>query len=1108
MSDQYVQVTPDSTGKKIDTSEIVVGANTVERQRIVLADPTTAESFVSVTNSALQVQVIGNLMQNYEPAQGAQSIDNTNGPTANVQLDPDSQLMTRGTVLTDEGSKRDDFGEEGALVQTLTGTITVVNGSKVVTGAGTSFLSQVEENDYIKVSTDSETYWAQVFQTNSNTSITLVSGYGGSSQAGVTGVYTDWPSITTGSGMTATEASSLMTIATGVNSGDQKILYRVFDYQPVTIIGRFYLSQMIANQVFTFGLADSPSSPGHYVTVSFSGTDPSKVNFNTGCTSNAAYEQTGTYTIPNGLVTSYNTYQIDLNSNQALLTINNVVVASFNYHIPYLYTPLNAFFSAQNTGVPAGSTNFILDWVQMSNYDEINITSHIPINTNASITTQAGANTAPWFATVNPLSRLRVSGETINVFTENFDAFQLDSNKWASPIINGIAKWSNTSGNLTLACDGNVNTAVQLNSVPTFSPQGTDSYIISIPVQLETSNIITNVHRFWGVGTVPSSYSATTPLYNAIGFEVDTTGSLNACIYANGSKVFNQALVCPTDGAAHRYRIIYRVDQVNFYLDTFDIPQARAQYIAPNVLQLPVHLHIINSGSTPSSAPSLILTSVSVADTGNNFVALSDGTYPFRKTTVSPTGNLSVQLGDGWGGSSNKAYVDPTGAVNVSVLADLDSLKTGNTFTLEHALHDPTYPTYVKFDRYGKQIGGTSIPVTLASDDVVPMVPAIAPVIGGSINAVNASAVGPISMAGYSSAIVQFYGGGVLGTNAFSVAVTFQATTDDPINGVWTPIGNTNLSTGVFTSGAGAVTVAASASFYVNLAGFQYFRINCGTATTVPAFVKIIRLGIIAPNSTLAASVTAAGGAAVGAAASGNPVELAGTDGTTNNYIRQATITPPNVPYFPPTANTVFPTLTPLSGLTTSQPNVLLMGGVDGSYVAATAQGNTNYSLLGYARALLTDASGVLQVNNVAETQHRIETRETNALLVQILNELDTNNVLAEHMPAFLNTINSLNDTIAAANTISVPSATLLSGQVTLTQTAQLLPYRPSHRVTVQSSNANAVNNTIIYLGQQGTEYFELQAGQSQTFDIANLNLISAYCSGVTNAALNWVVEP
>ena len=48
MADQFVQVPADSTGKKIDTSELTVGANTVERQRIVVGDPTSATALAAV----------------------------------------------------------------------------------------------------------------------------------------------------------------------------------------------------------------------------------------------------------------------------------------------------------------------------------------------------------------------------------------------------------------------------------------------------------------------------------------------------------------------------------------------------------------------------------------------------------------------------------------------------------------------------------------------------------------------------------------------------------------------------------------------------------------------------------------------------------------------------------------------------------------------------------------------------------------------------------------------------------------------------------------------------------------------------------------------------
>jgi hypothetical protein len=60
MSDGTVQLQPDSTGKKVDVSELVRGdsaSTTVERQRAVLADncDVSAQGFAGVRDGALQV---------------------------------------------------------------------------------------------------------------------------------------------------------------------------------------------------------------------------------------------------------------------------------------------------------------------------------------------------------------------------------------------------------------------------------------------------------------------------------------------------------------------------------------------------------------------------------------------------------------------------------------------------------------------------------------------------------------------------------------------------------------------------------------------------------------------------------------------------------------------------------------------------------------------------------------------------------------------------------------------------------------------------------------------------------------------------------------------
>ena len=50
MPDQFIQLPADSTGKKLDTSEVTVGGNVVERERMVLADDSNPVGLVPVQN--------------------------------------------------------------------------------------------------------------------------------------------------------------------------------------------------------------------------------------------------------------------------------------------------------------------------------------------------------------------------------------------------------------------------------------------------------------------------------------------------------------------------------------------------------------------------------------------------------------------------------------------------------------------------------------------------------------------------------------------------------------------------------------------------------------------------------------------------------------------------------------------------------------------------------------------------------------------------------------------------------------------------------------------------------------------------------------------------
>lgn len=88
MANNFVQVPPDSTGKKVDTAEVVIAGQTVERQRIVVADPSgtnpdvrpTATGAVPVDGSAVTQPVSGTVavsnLPGTQPVSGTVAVSN------------------------------------------------------------------------------------------------------------------------------------------------------------------------------------------------------------------------------------------------------------------------------------------------------------------------------------------------------------------------------------------------------------------------------------------------------------------------------------------------------------------------------------------------------------------------------------------------------------------------------------------------------------------------------------------------------------------------------------------------------------------------------------------------------------------------------------------------------------------------------------------------------------------------------------------------------------------------------------------------------------------------------------------------------------------------
>ena len=298
--------------------------------------------------------------------------------TTNPNIDQFGNLETRGPVITDEGSLRDDFSGTG-LTTALTGTVTFTNGSTVVTGSGTTFTTQVRTGQYIKKTADSETFYVQVGSVDSDTQITLNSAYTGTT-SGAASVVSTWRTTTpTTGGGTITVASSIITLTTGTTSLNTAAIQSLGDYLPYSFQAYASVSQRIANQSLYLGFVDSITSLNQECVVVFSGTNNTQCSFNTSFSSAASDLQSTTVTLPNGGNTStFHTYKIDLGPSQATLSIDGVVVATNTTHLPSPYTNLYVVATATNTATAATSTNLNIDYIYFENVDRIQLDHDFP----------------------------------------------------------------------------------------------------------------------------------------------------------------------------------------------------------------------------------------------------------------------------------------------------------------------------------------------------------------------------------------------------------------------------------------------------------------------------------------------------------------------------------------------------------------------------------------------------------------------------------------------------------------------------------------------------------------------------------------------------------
>ena len=274
----------------------------------------------------------------------------------------------------------------------------------------------------------------------------------------------------------------------------------------------------------------------------------------------------------------------------------------------------------------------------------VNVKSATTITTQG--TTQIANASKTQSAMVLPTRALMVAMDGTVLFSDTYDGTSIDTtNRWNAPVTAGTGTVTQSNGNLTFSLSTTANNAAAVSSQATFVRLGFGFLKFGIGVQLESAPSITNTHRFWGVGNPNASFTATTPLADAVGFEIKTDGLLYATVWAGNSEILATALTRPADGAFHSYVMLLRDDTVFWFIDDLENPVTFAQWKSPNTSTLPVRIHEINNSSPPLSAPTLVMGGLGLADSSISGSSLQDGVSPWRKATVK-AGSTAAVAGD------------------------------------------------------------------------------------------------------------------------------------------------------------------------------------------------------------------------------------------------------------------------------------------------------------------------------------------------------------------------------------------------------------------------------------------------------------------------------
>ena len=289
---------------------------------------------------------------------------------ATPMVDGVNNLITRGTVLTDEGSFRDDFVGE-SLFKLLSGTYSFSSGSNQVVTKDGDVAELTALYPYIKLSTDPDTAFTQG-SISTIGDIALMGLYQGSSGEG-TAVASNWAPMVDGAAAAITVASSYLNVSSTGASACSAHVCKDLDYLPIKMSFKILMTARRPGQETKIGLLGKDDTSICAVMV-LNGTDPSVATFRSASGPNPNDIQETTFTLPLAKTTSaFHAYTVELVSGQASLLVDGITAVVHSDHVPNNYDTLTLHIGMTDTGTSGAATTLRADWVGVKNLDQVDV---------------------------------------------------------------------------------------------------------------------------------------------------------------------------------------------------------------------------------------------------------------------------------------------------------------------------------------------------------------------------------------------------------------------------------------------------------------------------------------------------------------------------------------------------------------------------------------------------------------------------------------------------------------------------------------------------------------------------------------------------------------